>query len=247
MTTMRSLAASELLGVWERGLDQSPIERAVELLSAAYPEVSRDSLLRLSIGQRDAELLALREQLFGPGMAAVTACPGCEGRLDLTLSTREMRSANSTEVEAEMALNFGGYKLFFRHPSSEDLAVAMEGSDIEGAQQLLLGRCLISTEKEGVPVPFDQLSPQVVEAVLERMAGSDPLADIQLVVSCPSCSHVWRAKFDIVSFLWREIENLVGRLLRDVHTLASTYGWHERDILALSPARRQFYLALQSR
>ena len=34
------------------------------------------------------------------------------------------------------------------------------------------------------------------------------------------------------------------RFLRDVHTLASTYGWREADILALSPWRRQYYLAL---
>jgi hypothetical protein len=49
--------------------------------------------------------------------------------------------------------------------------------------------------------------------------------------------------FDIVTFLWREIENLAGHLLRDVHTLASAYGWRESDILALSAARRDFYLA----
>jgi hypothetical protein len=76
------------------------------------------------------------------------------------------------------------------------------------------------------------------------MAKADPLADIQLALSCPFCGLGWKAAFDIVSFLWREIESLAGRLLRDVHTLAFAYGWHERDILALSPMRRQFYLAL---
>jgi len=30
--------------------------------------------------------------------------------------------------------------------------------------------------------------------------------------------------------------------LSDVHTLARAYGWRERDILTLSPTRRQFYL-----
>jgi hypothetical protein len=27
-----------------------------------------------------------------------------------------------------------------------------------------------------------------------------------------------------------------------VHALASVYGWSEKEILSLSPARRQFYL-----
>jgi hypothetical protein len=32
--------------------------------------------------------------------------------------------------------------------------------------------------------------------------------------------------------------------LREVHTLAWAYGWREADILAMSPARRQFYIEL---
>jgi hypothetical protein len=32
--------------------------------------------------------------------------------------------------------------------------------------------------------------------------------------------------------------------LRDVHELASAYGWRESEILALSPQRRQAYLEL---
>ena len=33
----------------------------------------------------------------------------------------------------------------------------------------------------------------------------------------------------------------------EVHALASAYHWHERDILALSPVRRQAYLELLGR
>jgi hypothetical protein len=48
--------------------------------------------------------------------------------------------------------------------------------------------------------------------------------------------------FDIVSFLWTEIAAEAKRLLREVHILASAYGWREADIFSLSPLRRQFYL-----
>jgi hypothetical protein len=244
MIVVRLLSAPELVGVWERGLNQSLIQRAVELLSAAYPQAAHDSLASLSIGQRDAELLMLREQLFGSQMAGVTVCPQCSGQLDLTLDTRIMRSAQAAEPETEMTLSVAGYDLQFRHPNSEDLAMALDGKDVESARQRLLGRCLLSAERDGAPVSFDQLPPEVADAVSERMASTDPLADIQVVVSCPLCNHLSRAEFDIVSFLWGEIERLAGRLLRDVHTMASAYGWHERDILALSPGRRRFYLAL---
>ena len=52
----------------------------------------------------------------------------------------------------------------------------------------------------------------------------------------------WQLTLDIVSFLWSEISSLAKRHLREVHTLAWAYGWSEADILAMSPARRQFYL-----
>ncbi|MEW5959315.1 MAG: phage baseplate protein, partial [Chloroflexota bacterium] len=63
---MRLLVAPVLLDVWERGLTRSPIQRALLLLAAAWPELEPDQPAALSIGQRDTLLLALREQLFGP-------------------------------------------------------------------------------------------------------------------------------------------------------------------------------------
>jgi hypothetical protein len=241
---MRALSAPELLKTWERGLTQPLIQRSLELLSAVYPQTSHDHLLALTIGQRDAELLALREQLFGSEMAGVAVCPQCRGQLDLTLSTAEIRSAFATPEEAEVMFRTAGYELQFRPPNSQDLAVAQGRIDTAEARSVLLDRCLLSAEFQGLPVESHQLPAEVIGALSDRMAQADPLADIQLAVTCPTCDHRWRVSFDIVSFLWREIESLAARLLRDVHALACAYGWHERDILALSPVRRQFYLEL---
>ena len=38
-------------------------------------------------------------------------------------------------------------------------------------------------------------------------------------MACPACGHGWQARFDVVSFLWSEIDAWAGRMLRDVHTL----------------------------
>jgi hypothetical protein len=35
-------------------------------------------------------------------------------------------------------------------------------------------------------------------------------------------------------------------MLRDVHALATAYGWREADIVAMSPWRRQVYLDMVS-
>ena len=50
--------------------------------------------------------------------------------------------------------------------------------------------------------------------------------------------------FDIGAFFWSEIDAWAGRILQQVHVLASAYGWSERDVLALSPVRRQLYLGM---
>lgn len=241
---MRSLSASELLRAWERGLNQPLLQRALELLSFAYPQASSASLSGLSIGRRDAELLALRQQIFGPEMPCVAVCPGCGQRLDLTLDTREMLVAEAAGQEAELALSVGGYELQFRCPTSEDLAAAVDPDDPAESEARLLDLCMLSACRDGERVAPGELPQEVAAAVSGKMASADPLADIQLALSCPSCEREWRAAFDIVSFLWREVESLAVRLLREVHALASAYGWSENDILNLSPARRQFYLTI---
>ncbi len=89
-----------------------------------------------------------------------------------------------------------------------------------------------------------ELDPALEDAVAARLAEADPGARIDLAVDCPGCGAAWSAPFDIVSFLWAEVDACARRLVGDVHALASAYGWTEDDVLALSPARREAYLEL---
>ena len=50
--------------------------------------------------------------------------------------------------------------------------------------------------------------------------------------------------FDVVSFLWAELEAWAVRTLQEVHTIAGFYGWSEEAILNLSSVRRQAYLRM---
>jgi hypothetical protein len=239
---MGALSAGELLDIWEAGFAQAPTERALALLAVACPETSRDALAALSIGQRDTKLLALREGLWGPHMEAVVVCPGCRDRLVLPLNTRQMLSSSQRTQSGGISLSIAEYEMTLRLPTSLDVIAAADQSDAEGCRTLILERCLTSVLKGGAAVDSDKLPPEVIGAVMTCMAEADPLADIQLDLTCPSCEHKWSAVFDIVSFLWTEIEVWAWRILSDVHTLARAYGWRERDILRLSPTRRQFYL-----
>jgi Zn finger protein HypA/HybF involved in hydrogenase expression len=241
---MRAPTTSELLGVWERGLGQGPPQRALGLLEAAYPETSPETLACLSIGQRDARLLGLRERIFGPEMAAIVACPQCGERLELTVNVAEIRRDRPADPVSEVSLSVEGYSLRLRPPNSLDAADAATQADIELARRLLLDRCVLEASAEGTPVSPRDLPGKVVEAAAECIAKAEPDAELEFSVDCPFCGNHWQAAFDIVSFLWKEVEAWAYRILREVHTLASVYGWHERDILALSPARRQFYLEM---
>src|SRR5262245_5214146 len=87
---MRALTAPEMLEVWERVLDQSPLQRSLMLLSATAEEPI-EATAKLSAGQRDARLLRLREWAFGPHLAAVASCPNCEERLEMNFEVSDVK------------------------------------------------------------------------------------------------------------------------------------------------------------
>lgn len=242
---MHALTALQLLDVWEYGLSRSPAQRALELLAVAYPETPLNHWAALSIGERDASLLALREALWGASMAAVVVCPGCRDRLELRLNTQKLLSVSPGQLQDEISLSIADYSMTFRLPTSLDVAeAANQASNADDCRELILQRCIVSAQQGDAPVEFDQLPPEVIDGLAERIAEADPLADIQFELTCPSCKQGWSAIFDIVSFLWTEIEVWAWRILSDVHTLARAYGWPEADILNLTPWRRQFYLEM---
>jgi hypothetical protein len=228
---MRALFATELLSVWDSGGNQIPLQRALTILAAACPEDSADLLARLTIGQRDARLLAVRQMTFGAEITGVASCAECSEKIELRFNSLDIRTATQAESPDEVLVEGNGRELHFRLPTSADLLAAKN-------EEELLERCLLNGG--------DRLTENFRAEVGEKMSSADPMADIHIALSCPSCGHTWDAPFDIVAFLWREISAAAHRLLREVHTLAAAYGWTESEILSLSPARRCAYLEMAS-
>lgn len=242
---MRPLTASELLAAWEHGFAQPPIQRALVLLVAACPESSSDELAGLSIGQRDARLLSLREWTFGAEVSGLATCPVCAERLELNFSVADLRASSSfAETNPVLSLEVAGYEARFRLPNSFDLAAVVDIQEGTAGHRALLERCLLSAHQETEERALEQLPDAVLDALIEHMACADPQADVQLNLDCPQCSHRWQMVFDIASFFWSEIDAWARRVLREIHTLACAYGWPERDILAMSAWRRQLYLEM---
>lgn len=155
-----------------------------------------------------------------------------------------MRQPRSLGQSSEFFyLRMGTYEVQFRLPNSYDLLAIAPSSDLSNGQRSLLGRCLF-VQKHSIAQSIDQLPDELIEAVATKMAELDPQAEVLLSLDCPSCNHQWRSPFDIVSFFWSEINAWAIRLLREVHVLASAYGWRETDILTMNSYRRQCYLEM---
>jgi hypothetical protein len=241
------LTASTLLSAWEQALSQSPAQRALTLLMLTDPSLPRERLAALTIGQRDTHLLNLRESAFGPQMTGVVACPACLRQLELSFTVSSVRVAPPTDPVGPCTLTYADYQVEFRLPNSDDVTAVTPELDGSANQLRLLERCLLNVRCNGEAVTLAELPAGLSTAVSHRMAETDPQADVRLSLACPDCGHPWQAPLDIVSYLWAEIHEWATRLLRDIHTLASAYGWREADILALSPWRRQAYLEMINR
>ena len=90
--TLRVLAASDLLTVWERAAHAGPLQQALALLSAACPDREPEALADLSIGHRDALLLRLREATFGPRLIGVVACPACGEQIEIAVNVADLQA-----------------------------------------------------------------------------------------------------------------------------------------------------------
>ncbi len=242
---MRSLSAHQILRIWEIGQNQHPLDRALTLLAFGCPEISQEQLASLSIGQRDAYLLTLREITFGQKMNGFAECPNCGDRLEFDLNVSDIRVAEILSPKVEMYnLLSEGVELQFRLPNSQDLAAIVGYKDVKTANSLLIQRCILQASKSNNSLTYNDLSPVVVNQLVQQMAQCDPQAEILLNLNCPACEHSWQLLFDIVSFFWTELTARAKRLLQEVHTLARFYGWREADILSMTGVRRQMYLDL---
>lgn len=235
------ITAQALLDVWERGAGYGLSVRALWLLNAAMPEESFETLADWSIGRRDDALLTLRESLFGDHVEAVAACPNCRAQAQLDFRTANIRApyANDVSFTLEITTPSAGLQVSLRAITTRDLLSA------NLSQEVLIRHCIVhAVSLGGVTVTVESVPNEFLAECAEALAAHDPQADVQLNLTCLDCGHTWDAPFDIAAFLWREVDTWGRRTLREVHLLASAYGWTEGEILRLSARRRRQYLEM---
>jgi hypothetical protein len=232
---MTPVSAYDLLRAWTHGRGLHPVDQALTLLALAEPGASAAELAALSLGQRDARLLDLREAVFGPRLGGLANCPRCQNRLEFDFAAADAREQPVAECAPE--IEWDGRLLRIRPLTSFDLAAIADCDDAETARALLAARCLL--DPEGAELPEEALP-----ILAEGLARCDPQAEVLLDLVCSGCGYAWQLVFDIASFLWTEVAAEARRLVHAVDALARAYGWREADILVMDPGRRQLYLEM---
>jgi hypothetical protein len=190
----------------------------------------------VDVGTRDVVLAGLFRLVAGDQVPACADCPGCGVVLEVPVDVAAVAALPVHEPGQRMTMLMDGTEVRFRLPTTADL-IALGGCAPDKSRAALLAACL-GTEPQATPGTETEAA---VETAMEQAA---PAGAIDLLVRCPACGLDSSLPLDVPVLLWAEIESQASALMRDVHTLATSYGWTEADVLDLSPRRRAIYLEL---
>jgi hypothetical protein len=230
---MRPLDAADVLALWERGRTRHALDRSALLTAWARPELPADAIADLPLGEITESVLRLRAASFGARIRAHVDCGRCGQRLELNLAISDL-----LQPVPARPVELAGWRV--RPACLRDLASVVHERDAGCAARALLARCM-----PGAPADEAATWPDAtVREIEDALEAADPNADLAFEVHCEACGHCGTAQLDAGALLWDEIDAWARALLGEVHVLASAYGWTEREILGLTPARRAAYLAM---
>jgi hypothetical protein len=240
---MRALTQADLLALWESGKALHPLDWGLLAVNTMFPEMQPDSVADWPIGRRNRALVEMQLACFGPALRGWTSCRRCADKLEFALDGLPLAESPLPEQGETIVVRGRTFRL----PTSRDLALIAPEDDSGKAAVALVEMCWINGDTEPVERSFPteiDWSEEDLDAIGDEMALADPLGEIMLHFDCPECGEAFDDSLDLSTFLRAEIEGRAKRLLREVHMLASAYGWREAEILSLNPARRQFYLEM---
>lgn len=214
------------------------MEKGLYLLSIASSNANISEIAKWSIEKRDVSLIYLRVWMFGEQFINVAGCPSCQEKVEWQMKASDFSLPSLPLEKQAFPLQYSAdeFQIDYRLPTSEDL--------LSGRPDDIMTKCLLGIKKNGKDYKGKKLPESIFEALGKEMERVSPLTNISFHLNCPSCDHTWEMKFDIITYLWQEIDNWAKNILQEIYLLASTFGWSERDILSMSSIRRQYYLGM---
>jgi hypothetical protein len=236
-----------LTEVAEDGQPATLPEQVSRMLAAALAEVggappTSQHVHQLSVGDRHFLLRQIAAQL-GPELLWLTArCVRCGQPFDVSYRHADVpvKPASAPYPSARVETSIGS--LLARVPTGEDQVALARCAQESACLGELLRRILTHAEDDrevdsGL-LTVDDL--RIIEQTVEAMA---PEVTSACQTTCPSCGAENSVPLDL--YAW--FDDRTSDLYAEIHALASSYHWHEAEILALPRARRHIYLALLDR
>jgi hypothetical protein len=235
MTGLVANPGIALLDLWEACARADPVTRGTLLMRLSSRRAAEDGDIDdLPLGQRNRVLMDILGQL-GRGIEGTVTCPGCDETIEVDLPVKALLATNAGLTPEPIPL--GEASITWRLPTTADLLAASHSADPAEAYDVLLQRCV--THIDGTVGAED-----VAAAIAIAIEATDPLSDLELLVTCPACGDPQKISVDPVDHLWREIDARARDLIDEVAVLARAYGWTEAEVLAVPPTRRRAYLEL---
>jgi hypothetical protein len=209
------------------------------------PGPARDVVGDLVVPQRDLALVALRRRSLGDRIKVELTCGACESAHEVGIDLDRVQAGDQCPRAVEVAAD--GRHVTVRLPTARDQerVLAEAGADLGARRRRLVADAVESVDgAPAIPEALATLGEEVWRTVEAAVEAALPDVDLELTATCPSCAASIEAPVLLADLVLGELRERGRSLLREVHALASTYHWSERDILALEIPRRHSYLAL---
>jgi hypothetical protein len=244
---MKRISTAELLHIWDDCYQLPVIEKSLYLLSVIYG-TDLNTVSRMTIGERDAGLLSFRKWLFGSRLINLAVCPKCSASMEWETNIEDitLQEFHPEQAAKILKLESDGFKIDFRLPNSSDVINAMANQGLSADISKFIAGCILEIQKGQKTIAPEALPADLFGKIEQIMSETDPQADVTMLLSCPDCEEKWEASFDIMNYLWLEIDNWAKRLMQEVAILAKNFNWSESAILNLSLHKRRLYLEMVS-
>jgi hypothetical protein len=228
----------ELTGRDEQAVSGTSTADAIRLLDALLSSPVRHDAERLcavdlAAADRDRMLATVYERAFGDRIESTLTCTRCTQPVDLHFSLRQLTASLNDPCVVEGLRPLGNARFEavggarFRVPTGRD---ELDAADFEQneAESLLLNRCAEGGAWPGGAGAFQEMLDEVA-----------PLIDLELTASCAECGYPHTIQFDIQSYLLGALLGERNRLIKEIHRVATAYGWCLDDILSLTRSERR--------
>jgi hypothetical protein len=209
------------------------------LVAAPAAALRPGDVAAATIADRDRLVAGLYQAAFGDQIESRADCTGCAQQFELgfplsallaELDRRAGEAAGRYEPIGPIGDHLyelgGGVR--FRLPTVADERALASDSSSSGA---LLARCV---QAVAGPIPAE-----AIEAAMEALA---PVLSLPLPARCALCGHDQQIDFDLLAFFLAALRRERPLFVREVHTLASTYGWSFGEIVDLPRSERRAYV-----